>query len=142
VLAGRALWQDWRAHSGGAPLIPVLGRMRRWFVRSVLWRKPEVHSVTGHGNAVVGAGTLTASGFAAPPSNAPVDVQMRFVRERLRALEARIGEERQQVVQRIEQPPETRRQVELHCHRCCRSCGAWTARTVAARIDQGKARVP
>jgi predicted nucleic acid-binding Zn ribbon protein len=32
----------------------------------------------------------------------PVDVQMRFVRERLVALEARIGDERQEVDQRID----------------------------------------
>jgi hypothetical protein len=38
--------------------------------------------------------------------------------------------------------PETKRPVDLHCHRCRRSCGAWTARTIAARIEQGKARVP
>lgn len=45
---------------------------------------------------------MKATGDVAPPSNAPVDVQMRFVRERLRALEARIAEERQEVDQRID----------------------------------------
>jgi hypothetical protein len=101
VLAGRALWQDWRAHSGGAPLIPALGRMRSWFARRVLRRPPVKHAV-GFGAALGASASLSATGYVAPPSNAPVDVQMRFVRERLVALETRIGTERQEVDQRID----------------------------------------
>jgi hypothetical protein len=40
------------------------------------------------------------------------------------------------------QPPQTKAPVDLYCHRCRKSCGTWTARAIAARIGQGKARVP
>jgi hypothetical protein len=30
VLAGHALWKDWREHGGGQPLVPVVARMTRW----------------------------------------------------------------------------------------------------------------
>lgn len=103
VLAGWALWQDWRAHSGGKPLIPALAKARVWFVRRVLRRAPQTRTVYGHGSLHAHAGVLSASGYASPPSNAPVDVQMRFVRERLLALDARIAKERHELGQRLDQ---------------------------------------
>lgn len=42
----------------------------------------------------------------------------------------------------VGQPPETRAAVELHCHRCGKSCGQWRAVTLARRADRGKAWVP
>ncbi|GAA1593299.1 hypothetical protein GCM10009789_54160 [Kribbella sancticallisti] len=101
VLAAIALLQDWRDHAGGEPLVPVLARLKRWFVRRVLRRPPGKH-VVGAGVALSWGVAASAKGYAAPPSNAPVDVQMRFVRERLLALEARIGEERREIDQRID----------------------------------------
>jgi len=101
VLAGWALWQDWRVHAGGEPLIPVLAKARRWLVMRVLRRPPGTHVV---GKAVSTSWDVhaTATGYVAPPSNAPVDVQMRFVRERIQALEATIAKQRQELDQRID----------------------------------------
>jgi hypothetical protein len=101
VLAGWALVGDWRDHGGGEPLIPILARVWTWFSRHVLRRLPVVHTVSGQLNAT-GVFTASATGYASPPSNAPVDEQMRFVRERLLALESRIGTERQEVNQKID----------------------------------------
>ncbi|TCC65674.1 hypothetical protein E0H73_01680 [Kribbella pittospori] len=39
--------------------------------------------------------------YVRPPIDAPVDIQLRFVRQRLIALETRIGKERQEADQRI-----------------------------------------
>ncbi|MFI5709806.1 hypothetical protein [Kribbella sp. NPDC051620] len=100
LLAAMALIGDWRDHGGGEPLIPMIARARAWFRRHVLGRKPEVHSVSGQVTAHWGV-TASATGYVSPPSNAPVDVQMRFVRERLIALESRIGTERQELDQKI-----------------------------------------
>ncbi|MBB6569463.1 hypothetical protein HPO96_10640 [Kribbella sandramycini] len=100
VLAAAALVGDWRAHRGGEPLIPLSGRLWRWFKKRVLLRKPSVHRVSV-GRATSWDVAAAATGYSAPPSNAPVDVQMRFVRERLIALERRIGSERQEVDQKI-----------------------------------------
>jgi hypothetical protein len=105
VLAAAALLQDWRDHAGGEPLVPVLARARQRLarsVRSLLGKTPSAHVVGAHA-ALQANATMTASGYVAPPSNAPVDVQMRFVRERLLALEARIAKERGELNQKIDQ---------------------------------------
>lgn len=100
VLAAAALLGDWRDHGAGQPLIPAIARLRTWFKRHVLRRKTEVHAVSAHAGTSWGVAT-SAEGYAAPPANAPVDVQMRFVRERLLVLEHRIAKEREAVDQKI-----------------------------------------
>lgn len=101
ALAWRALWRDWQAHAGGRPLVPAVAKARMWFVRRVLRRPPAKHAV-GAEVALSWGVAVNAAGYVAPPSNAPVDVQMRFVRERLLALEARIGDERRELDHRID----------------------------------------
>ncbi len=115
VLAGAALIGDWRDHGGGQPLIPLIGRARTWLVRNVLRRRPEVHSVTGTASAAWGV-TASAAGYVSPPSNAPVDVQMRFVRERLLALESRMGSERRELDQRIDRVQTEVRAADARSH--------------------------
>ncbi|SRR6266508_1234502 len=101
LLAGLALWLDWRAHAGGEPLIPVVAKTRRWLVWWALRRPAVTHSVGASLTAQWRVSTA-ASGYAAPPSNAPVDVQMRFVRERITALEETIASQRREVDQNID----------------------------------------
>ncbi|MFC6156099.1 hypothetical protein [Kribbella jiaozuonensis] len=96
VLAVVALVQDWNEHGGGKPLIPVAARLWRW-----LRRTPRVHSVSADTTASWNVAAATGEVYVSPPSDAGVDVQMRFVRERLIALEARIAKERREVDRRI-----------------------------------------
>lgn len=79
----------------------MLTRARTWLSRRVFGRSPEVHPGSAHLGAA-GQIATSATGYVIPPSDAPVDVQLRFVRERLLALESRIGAERQAVNQRID----------------------------------------
>lgn len=96
VLAGRALVQDWRTHGQGRPLFSWLAEARVWFLRRVLRRPPVVSR--GSGSALVSVrGTASGSGVASPAADAPVEVQITYLREQVRTLHKALGQQRNDI---------------------------------------------
>ena len=90
-LAASALIIDWKAHGQGRPLLPWLVTARRWVERRVLGRQPEV--VTGSASVVLPKITASGYGYAVLPADAPVERQIEYLREQVRELHNRIGEQ-------------------------------------------------
>ncbi|MGZ4523683.1 MAG: hypothetical protein ACXVXP_06990 [Mycobacteriaceae bacterium] len=93
VLAGTALVDDWREHSGGRPLLPWLASARTWVVLRILRPKPKTIELGAHLNATVGITAMGGTIRTIPSADASTDLQVEYLRREVEALHARIGSE-------------------------------------------------